>query len=89
METWTQTCGPYPGGLILTHTHVAAHVPPPVFLPVHPGAHGAPCESAFDLTPSYGVLQPGERKPGRPIGEADLESLAGAVEEEGYSDPCL
>ena len=22
METWTKTCGPYPGGLILTHTHL-------------------------------------------------------------------
>ena len=22
METWTKTCGPHPGGLILTHTHV-------------------------------------------------------------------
>ena len=22
METWTKTCGPYPGCLILTHTHV-------------------------------------------------------------------
>ena len=23
MDTWTKTCGPYPGGLILPHTHMA------------------------------------------------------------------
>ena len=22
METWTKACGPIPGGLILTHTHM-------------------------------------------------------------------
>ena len=27
METWTQTCGPIPGGLILTHTHVSTTQP--------------------------------------------------------------
>ena len=28
METWTKTCGPYPGGLILTHTHLIKQPPP-------------------------------------------------------------
>ena len=26
METWTETCGPYPGGLVLTHTHLKTHL---------------------------------------------------------------
>ena len=31
METWIRTCGPYPGGLILTHAHV---------FPLNPGNKG-------------------------------------------------
>ena len=27
METWTTTCGPIPGGLILTHTQIATAAP--------------------------------------------------------------
>ena len=30
METWTETCGPIPGDVILTHTHITCEVHHPL-----------------------------------------------------------
>ena len=34
LETWTKTCGPYSGGLILTHTHIPNLASSPVSCPL-------------------------------------------------------